>query len=168
MRSNARIHHRSLRLSGVSGTTRLLLLLLAVFLLWAGTATVYSSVIHRKYTNTRQVLGDDIYDAVSRMILTYNGITVQGADVENTILPEMSRLFATAKSLNSCLGECYGKGNMVLSDETVSSFSSAFESYSLAYRTGGSTKDADLLMKGALESARNALSERYDDLRRLK
>ncbi len=145
-----------------------LAVLLVAVVVWGCISTSNASNMRRKYAQSREAVGENLYSAAYMMALKYDDAALAGADVEGEILPAMKTYYAQALALNEAMAGAYGARYEILSDALVAELDQAFSAYDEAFRAGRSTEDAAKLMLQAVQDTRAALDKKYDGNGRLQ
>lgn len=98
---------------------------------------------------------------IRQVIRNYDQMSVAGADIEGTIVPEMQLCLHTANTMNNLLIEVYGEGQAVLEKETFEQMQQSLNQLVHALERGQVIADAQAGMGAVIERVQFALAERY-------
>lgn len=119
------------------------------------------SHIHGEYTKARRVIAEEACRELYMMCQTFDQVSVPGQEVQSVVLPSMHDYYLAAKTLNAALEKGFGNRYMVLRPDTVIAIDAAFEAYDDAFRTGGSTENAQAAMQQCIDTIRGILKDHY-------
>ncbi|MGI6238551.1 MAG: hypothetical protein ACOYI5_02870 [Christensenellales bacterium] len=136
--------------------------LLISTVIWGCISTSNASIMRRKYTASRDAVGEALYGCIYMMAYKYNDAALAGADVEGDIMPAMREYYAQARALDDAIVRAFGEEAAVFTDALIVDLDRAFGAYEDAFRAGRSTEEAARLMTQAIADTRAQLERKFD------
>ena len=116
-----------------------------------------------KYAAVRNEIGEELYSQLYMLCQTSDQVSVPGADLEDTVIPQLRDYFVAAQALNNVLYNAYGEQYLVIDSDLESEMEDVFDAFNTAFKSGKGTDDAESALESCVASIREVLTSRYSD-----
>ena len=141
----------------------LMICILALLMVAFVCEAIGASTAKREITDIREELGAQLYSDMYMLMQTFDMTNVPSADIENSVLPAMYDYYASAKTINEAMTECFGSRYTVLTGDDEMTLEAAFDAYNEAFDRDTATDQAKVDMGSAIELVRKRIETRFVD-----
>ena len=139
-------------------------LLVAAILLTAvfSTACVSGSESEARIVNARRSISAALMSDLNRCARIGLKMTYAGADIRNSLLPELKMRFFAVEKMNLALREGFGEAFTPVSEQQLHRIGNAIAQLENAYRAGDDTRAAEASLAAQLLELNAVLQSRFD------
>ena len=147
-----------------AGNRRTWILLIAAMITTAilASACVSNDETQARIDNARRTISGALMSDLNSCVRIGHKMTYAGADIRNSLLPELKMRFFAVEKMNLALKDGFGEAYMPVSAQLIYRIGNAITQLEDAYRTGKDAKDAEEALSSQVLELNSVLRNRFD------